>query len=45
MTCYKPGTVVTGTRYYILAVDDQTNQVIESNETNNVRAATGQVWW
>jgi len=44
-TCYKPSGAVTGTRYYVLVVDDATNQVIESNETNNVRAASGQVWW
>jgi uncharacterized repeat protein (TIGR01451 family) len=44
--CYKPTNAVTGTRYYVLVVDDAANnQVIESNESNNVRAASGQVWW
>lgn len=45
MSCYKPADVVTGQRYYVLAVDDDANQVIESNEANNTRAATVQVWW
>ena len=44
-TCYKPTGAVTGTRYYVLVVDDSANQLVESNETNNVRAASGQVWW
>jgi uncharacterized repeat protein (TIGR01451 family) len=46
MTCYKPSSgTSSGTRYYVLAVDDVTNQVIESNETNNVRASGDQMWW
>jgi subtilase family serine protease len=43
--CYKPAGVVSGTRYYILTVDDADKQVIESNEVNNVRATTGTVRW
>jgi hypothetical protein len=45
MYCYKPGNTVSGRRYYVLAVDDVSNQVIESNEVNNVRATTGTVKW
>ncbi|MHB1140402.1 MAG: InlB B-repeat-containing protein [Sulfuricaulis sp.] len=46
MVCYKPSSGTnSGTRYYVLAVDDATNQVVESNEANNVRATGDQVWW
>jgi uncharacterized repeat protein (TIGR01451 family) len=31
--------------YYVLAVDDYKNDVIESSETNNVRATTGKLSW
>jgi subtilase family serine protease len=44
-SCYRPAGVVTGTRYYVLAVDDADKQVIESNEGNNVRATTGTMKW
>jgi uncharacterized repeat protein (TIGR01451 family) len=43
--CYKPAGVVSRTLYYVLAVDDADNQVIESNEANNVRATAGTVKW
>ena len=43
--CYKPGNTVSGQRYYVIVVDDASNQVLESNETNNVKSTTGQVWW
>lgn len=45
LTCYKPSGVVKGQHYYVLVVEDAANQVIESNESNNVMATTGQVWW
>lgn len=44
-TCYKPSNTVTDQKYYVLVVDDQTKQVIESNESNNTSASTGTVWW
>jgi hypothetical protein len=44
-TCYKPANTVSGTRYYVLAVNDAADQVSESDETNNVWASNGQVWW
>lgn len=43
--CYKPTSAVTGTRYYVLVVDDATQQVIESNEGNNIQSSSEQVWW
>ena len=43
--CYKPATTKTGVSYYVLVVDDSTQQLIESNEVNNVKATTGTVRW
>jgi subtilase family serine protease len=31
--------------YYVLGVIDPSNQVVESNETNNVRATSGTIQW
>ena len=45
MYCYRPGNTVSGRRYYVLAVEDANNQVIESNEGNNIRATMGTVKW
>lgn len=45
LQCSAPSTVVTGQRYYVLAVADSGQQVAETNESNNVAAATTLVWW
>lgn len=43
--CYRPSSAKTSVNYYVLTVDDATRQVIESNETNNVKATTGTLKW
>jgi hypothetical protein len=44
-TCYKPTGAVNGVNYYVLVVDDAQNQVVEYNESNNVRATAGTIRW
>jgi hypothetical protein len=45
LTCYRPSAMVEGVHYYVLGVIDSANQVIESNENNNVRATSGTIQW
>jgi hypothetical protein len=43
LTCYRPSAMIEGVHYYVLGVIDSANQVVESNETNNVRATSGTI--
>lgn len=44
-TCYKPGTVVAGTSYYVLQVGDSGSVITEYYENNNVRFGSATVKW
>jgi subtilase family serine protease len=43
LTCYRPSAMIEGVHYYVLGVIDSANQVVESNENNNVRATSGTI--
>jgi uncharacterized repeat protein (TIGR01451 family) len=45
LTCYRPAAMAKDVHYYVLGVIDSANQVVESNETNNVRATGGTIQW
>ena len=44
-TCYRPYGVVSGTNYYVLAVDDLGNVIDEYNEGNNSKASITTIRW